>query len=94
MNSKAHSENPLKRVKEFSCLFFNPLWVLAISLGIHSEVDCDSDDEFRGSIFQSPGIIKSSFLTTKDAKEFALFGLRRGDGGGTIFSHILDKPFG
>jgi hypothetical protein len=28
MNSKAHSENPLKRVQElFDISFFNPLWV-------------------------------------------------------------------
>jgi hypothetical protein len=28
MNSKAHSENPLKRVQEFFLfLLFNPLWV-------------------------------------------------------------------
>jgi hypothetical protein len=28
-----------------------------MSLGIHSEVDFGSDDEFNRSIFQSPGIL-------------------------------------
>jgi hypothetical protein len=44
--------------------------VFAVSLGIHSEVDCDGDDEFGSNIFQSPGkpngklssIIQRSFI--------------------------------
>jgi hypothetical protein len=29
--------------------------VFAMSLGIHSEVGCDNDDQFNRSIFRSPG---------------------------------------
>jgi hypothetical protein len=33
----------------------NPLQrVFAVSLGMNSEVDCDSNDQFNRSIFQSP----------------------------------------
>jgi hypothetical protein len=38
MNFRANSENPLERVKDGISLVLNPLWVSAISLGIHSEV--------------------------------------------------------
>jgi hypothetical protein len=31
--------------------------VFAMSLGIHAEVDCDSNHEFNRSIFQSPGVL-------------------------------------
>jgi hypothetical protein len=40
MNSEAHSENPFQRVQEgLMPLFFNPLWVCAISPGIYSWAD-------------------------------------------------------
>jgi hypothetical protein len=36
--STANRQNPFQRVKEGVSRLLNPLWVSAISLGIHSEV--------------------------------------------------------
>jgi hypothetical protein len=66
MNSRANSENPLKRVKEvfyfFSStlfLLFNPLWVWAISLGIHSEAVCGITRRWCSPRWESLGFRES-----------------------------------